>query len=91
MEIVFPKTQQEFLQRQVDEGRYGSVDEAVRAVVRAQEERMEEARRSSDDLQRSIAEGMEAALRGDVVRLDPEKIRREGMGILEEHRRLSGL
>lgn len=90
MDIDLPKSQEAFLMRLVEQGVFVSVDEAVRAAIREQELRMERTDPSIEELRESVAGGIEAALRGDVVSLDPGKIRREGMKILEERRRLNG-
>ena len=90
MEIDLPRSQEAFLMRLVEEGVFLSVDEALRAAIREQELRMERVDPSLEELRESVAEGIEAALRGDVAPLDPGKIRREGMRILEKRRRING-
>ena len=90
MEIEFPKQQEEFLQRLVDEGLYLSIGEAVRAAVYDQAQRLEMGPYSTEELRELVAVGLEASQRGEVSPLDPDYIRREGRRILEERRKLTG-
>jgi len=90
MEIEFPKQQEEFLQRLVDEGLFLTIGEAVRAAVYDQEQRLEAGPYSSDEIRELVAVGLEASQRGEVRPFDADHIRREGRRLLEERRKLLG-
>lgn len=90
MEIEFPKSQVEHLQRLVDEGLYLSIGDAVRAAVRDQEQCLISDPCSLEELRKLVAEGLEASERGEVCTFDPDSIRREGRRLLEERKKHSG-
>ncbi len=84
MEIEFPKSQEAFLLRQVEEGHFLSVAEAVRIAVHDFELRSELERRVLEEERRFVSIGLEEAMRGECATLSQEEIRREGKKLLEQ-------
>lgn len=80
MEIEFPKEQEAFLIRKVDEGRFLSIPEAVRVAVRELE------LRELEDERRFVAVGLEEAQRGECAPIEAGEIRKEGLRLLELRR-----
>jgi len=86
MEIEFPKSLEDFLQRQVETGRFLSVAEAVRTAVR-DFERREDIEKQALEYERSlVATGIEALDRGELTTIEDGDIRREGLGILAQRK-----
>lgn len=88
MVIEIPKEQEDFLIRQVEQGYYFSIDEAVRAAICEIEWRQKLEGYSLEELRRFVAVGMELERIYGAKPLEPDEIRREGMKIIEERRRL---
>ena len=80
MNIEFPKEQEAFLMRKVDEGRFSSIAEAVRVAV------LEFEHRELEEERRFVSVGLEEAQRGECTPLEPGEIRREGLRLLELRR-----
>lgn len=82
MEIEFPKSLEDFLDRQVESGQFLSVAEAVRAAVR-DFERREAIESQAFAYERDfVAVGLDALDRGELVAIEDGDIRREGLEIL---------
>ena len=86
MDIEFPKSLEDFLQRQVENGRFLSVAEAVRAAVRDFERRENFERSTLEDERNFVAIGIEALERGEFTTIEDGDIRREGLEILAQRK-----
>lgn len=86
MDIEFPKSMEDFLQRQVENGRFLSVAEAVRAAVRDFERREDFERSVLENERNFVAIGIEALERGEVTTIEDGDIRREGLEILAQRK-----
>lgn len=71
MKIELSAQAEQFIQQQVDSGRYASPEEAVEAAIRLWRDRTEE-------LRREIHVGIDELDRGERSPLDMEEIKREG-------------
>ncbi len=80
MNISLPDQLKEFVDRQVGSGRYGTVSEYVRELIREDEKRA-----AQEKLEALVLEGLKSK-RSEWTRQDIEDIRREGMNQLEARR-----
>lgn len=83
MEIEFPKSLEDFLQRQVETGRFLSVAEAVRSAVRDLERRDDIESQALEFERNLVAVGIEALDHGELTTIEDGDIRREGRRLLE--------
>jgi antitoxin ParD1/3/4 len=74
MNISLPEPLKQFIDEQVSSGRYGSVSEYVRELVR-----QDEKHRTQQKLEALLLEGLESGAPAEMTRLDWEDIRREAL------------
>ena len=74
MNISLPEPLKEFVEEQVSSGRYGSVSEYVRELVREDEKR-----RARERLESLLLEGLESGAPVEMTYQDWEDIRREAL------------
>lgn len=86
MEIEFPKSLEDFLQRQVESGRFLSVAEVVRTAVRDFERRLDTHGLALEYERDLVAVGLEALDRGELTTIEDGDIRREGLEILAQRK-----
>ncbi len=86
MDIEFPKSMEDFLQRQVETGRFLSIAEAVRAAVREFERREDLEYNALENERHFVALGIEALDRGEFTTIEDGDIRREGVEILAQRK-----
>ncbi len=81
MNISLPEPLKEFVDEQVDSGRYSSVSEYVRELIRD-----DERRKSQDKLEAFLLEGIRSGEPTEMTRQDWEQVRREAIKRLEASR-----
>ena len=78
MNISLPEPLKDFIEEQVSSGRYGSVSEYVRELVR-----QDEKRRAQEKLETLLLEGLESGAATEMTKRDWEEIRREALAGLK--------
>ena len=81
MNISLPEPLKAFIDEQVSSGRYGSVSEYVRELVR-----QDEKRRAQERLEALLLEGLESGAPSEMSRRDWEDVRREALARIQTHR-----
>ena len=74
MNISLPEQLKEFIDVQVGSGRYSSVSEYVRDLIRDDEKR-----KAQDKLEAMLLEGIQSSESSDLTRQDWEEMRREAL------------
>jgi antitoxin ParD1/3/4 len=74
MNISLPEPLKEFIDQQISTGRYGSVSEYVRELVR-----QDEKRRAQERLEALLLEGIQSGAPAEMTRQDWDDIRREAL------------
>jgi antitoxin ParD1/3/4 len=74
MNISLPEPLKEFIDQQISTGRYGSVSEYVRELVR-----QDEKRRAQEKLEALLLEGVQSGAPAEMTRQDWDDIRREAL------------
>ena len=74
MNISLPERLKEFVDRQVDSGRYSSISEYVRDLIRDDEKR-----KAQEKLEILLMEGIKSGKPTEMIRHDWEDIRREAL------------
>ncbi len=78
MNISLPDPLKDFIENQVASGRYSSVSEYVRELVRKDEKR-----KAQEKLEALLLEGLQSGDSTEMTRADWEEIRREAMARIE--------
>lgn len=81
MNISLPDQLKEFVDAEVGSGRYGTVSEYVRDLIRADEKR-----RAHERLESLLLEGLESGAPTEMTRQDWDEIRREAVRQFEARR-----
>jgi antitoxin ParD1/3/4 len=81
MNISLPEQLKEFVDHQVGSGRYSSVSEYVRELIRDDEKR-----KTQDKLEALLMEGIQSSGPAEMTRQDWEDIRREALKQFEARR-----
>lgn len=83
MNISLPDQLKEFVDTQVNSGRYSSVSEYVRELIRRELIRMDEKRKAQATLEALLIEGIQSGEPTEMTRQDWDDIRREALKHLE--------
>lgn len=78
MNISLPEPLKEFVSRQVSSGRYGSVSEYVRELVREDEKR-----KAQERLDAILLEGLQSGEAAEMTRQDWKEIRKQALSRLQ--------
>ena len=81
MNISLPEPLKEFVDKQVDSGRYSSVSEYVRDLIREDEKR-----KAREKLESLLLEGVQSGKPSKMSRQDWEEIRREALKQFESRK-----
>jgi antitoxin ParD1/3/4 len=82
MNISLPDPLKDFVDHQIAEGRYSSVSEYIRELIRDDEKRKAEER-----LETLLLEGLESGEESELTKQDFEDIRREALAQLKRHKK----
>jgi antitoxin ParD1/3/4 len=82
MNISLPDPLKDFIEHQIAEGRYSSVSEYIRELIRDDEKRKAEER-----LEALLLEGLESGEESELTKQDFEDIRKEALAQLKRHKK----